>query len=115
MPASVQPMASATTMTPSGIASMALRRDKPVWLVIVVTKADLFPDEVDDAVRYYSPGSGSPFAAKLDELGPVIATQRDLRRAAALVRGRRVAEGVRAIVVPGSMGVRRAAEAALRA
>ena len=47
---------------------MALRRDKPVWLVIVVTKADLFPDEVDDAVRYYSPGSGSPFAAKLDEL-----------------------------------------------
>ena len=47
---------------------MALRRDKPVWLVIVVTKADLFPDEVDEAVRYYSPGSGSPFAAKLDEL-----------------------------------------------
>ena len=34
----------------------------------------------------------------------------DLRRAAALVRGRRVAPGVRAIVVPGSMAVRRAAE-----
>lgn len=56
------------TITAHRIASMALRRDRPVWLVIVVTKADLFPDEVDDAVRYYSPGSGSPFAAKLDEL-----------------------------------------------
>lgn len=56
------------TITAHRIASMALRRDKPVWLVIVVTKADLFPDEVDEAVRYYSPGSGSPFATKLDEL-----------------------------------------------
>ena len=56
------------TITAHRIASMALRRDKPVWLVIVVTKTDLFPDEVDEAVRYYSPGSGSPFAAKLDEL-----------------------------------------------
>lgn len=35
----------------------------------------------------------------------------DLRRAAAIVRGRQVATGVRAIVVPGSMAVRRAAEA----
>lgn len=35
----------------------------------------------------------------------------DLRRAAAIVRGKRVAPGVRAIVVPGSMAVRRAAEA----
>lgn len=35
----------------------------------------------------------------------------DLRRAAAIVRGRSVAKGVRAIVVPGSMAVRRAAEA----
>lgn len=35
----------------------------------------------------------------------------DLRRAAALVRGHRVASGVQAIVVPGSMAVRRAAEA----
>lgn len=35
----------------------------------------------------------------------------DLRRAAALVEGRHVAPGVQAIVVPGSMGVRRAAEA----
>jgi 3-isopropylmalate/(R)-2-methylmalate dehydratase large subunit len=35
----------------------------------------------------------------------------DLQRAAAVVRGRRVAEGVRAIVVPGSSAVKRAAEA----
>ncbi|QBF47706.1 GTPase domain-containing protein [Janibacter limosus] len=56
------------TITSHRIASMALRRDRPVWLVIVVTKADLFPDGVEDAVRYYSPGSGSPFAVKLDEL-----------------------------------------------
>lgn len=34
----------------------------------------------------------------------------DLRRAAAILRGRRVAPGVRAICVPGSMGVRRQAE-----
>ncbi len=35
----------------------------------------------------------------------------DLRRAAAILRGRRVAAGVRAICVPGSMSVKRAAEA----
>jgi 3-isopropylmalate/(R)-2-methylmalate dehydratase large subunit len=35
----------------------------------------------------------------------------DLESAAAVLRGRRVADGVRAIVVPGSTGVRRAAEA----
>lgn len=50
------------------IASMAVRRDHPIWLVIVVTKADLFPEQIDEAIRYYSPGSGSPFAEKLDEL-----------------------------------------------
>ncbi len=35
----------------------------------------------------------------------------DLRRAAAILRGRKVAAGVRAICVPGSMSVKRAAEA----
>jgi 3-isopropylmalate/(R)-2-methylmalate dehydratase large subunit len=35
----------------------------------------------------------------------------DLRRAAALVKGKRVAPGVKGLVVPGSMSVRRAAEA----
>ena len=50
------------------IASMAVRRDRPVWLVIAVTKTDLFPDEIDEVLHYYSPGSESPFGAKLDEL-----------------------------------------------
>jgi hypothetical protein len=55
-------------ITSHRIASMAVRRDKPVWLVIAVTKADLYPDEVDEVVQYYSPGSGSPFGDKVDEL-----------------------------------------------
>lgn len=50
------------------IASMAVRRHKPIWLIIAVTKTDLYPDDVDDVVRYYSPGSGSPFAARVDAL-----------------------------------------------
>lgn len=56
------------TITAHRIASMAIRRDRPIWLVICVTKTDLYPDAVDEAVRYYSPGSGSPFARRLDEL-----------------------------------------------
>lgn len=56
------------TVTAHRIAAMAVRRDRPVWLIIVVTKTDLFEDEVEEALRYYSPGSGSPFGAKLDEL-----------------------------------------------
>ena len=56
------------SITAHRIASMAVRRDRPIWLVVVVTKTDLFPGELDEAIRYYSPGSGSPFAAKLDEL-----------------------------------------------
>ncbi len=55
-------------ITSHRIASMAVRRDKPVWLVIAVTKADLYAEELDAAVQYYSPGSGSPFGNKIDEL-----------------------------------------------
>ncbi|XVX20412.1 GTPase [Actinomycetota bacterium] len=55
-------------ITSHRIASMAVRRSHPTWLVIAVTKADLFADELDEAIEYYSPGSGSPFAAKLDDL-----------------------------------------------
>jgi hypothetical protein len=55
-------------ITAHRIASMAVRRDKPVWLVIAVTKADLYADDLDEVVRYYSPGSGSPFGNKVDEL-----------------------------------------------
>lgn len=56
------------TITAHRIASLAVRRDRPIWLVIAVTKADLFPEQVEEAVRYYSPGSGSPFGDKVDEL-----------------------------------------------
>lgn len=56
------------TITAHRIASLAVRRDKPIWLVIAVTKADLYPDDVDEAVQYYSPGSGSPFGDKVDDL-----------------------------------------------
>jgi hypothetical protein len=55
-------------ITAHRIASMAVRRDKPVWLVIAVTKTDLYADELDEVVKYYSPGSGSPFGDRIDEL-----------------------------------------------
>jgi hypothetical protein len=47
---------------------MAVRRNKPIWLIIAVTKTDLYPDDVDEVVRYYSPGGGSPFADRVDAL-----------------------------------------------
>lgn len=50
------------------LAAMAVRRTHPVWLIIVVTKADLFENDIEEAVRYYSPGSGTPFGNKVDEL-----------------------------------------------
>ena len=56
------------TITGHRLASMSVRRDRPVWLVIAVTKTDLYPDQVEEAVRYYSPGSGSPFGDLVDEL-----------------------------------------------
>ena len=56
------------TITSHRIASMAVRRNKPIWLIIAVTKIDLYPDDVDEMVRYYSPGSGSPFAERVDAL-----------------------------------------------
>ncbi|MBF4160208.1 GTPase domain-containing protein [Nocardioides acrostichi] len=49
------------------IAAMAVRRPRPIWLVVAVTKADLLEDPAD-AVRRYSPGSGTPFGDRLDEL-----------------------------------------------
>jgi hypothetical protein len=55
-------------ITAHRIAAMAVRRDRPTWLIVAVTKADLFADDVESAVRYYSPGSGSPFGDRLDEL-----------------------------------------------
>ena len=56
------------TVTSHRIAAMAVRREHPTWLVVVVTKVDLYPGEVDEVVRSYSPGSGTPFGDRLDEL-----------------------------------------------
>ncbi|WP_435742352.1 hypothetical protein [Nocardioides sp. SYSU DS0663] len=56
------------TVTSHRIASLAVRRPHPTWLVVVVTKVDLFADDVDEVVRSYSPGSGTPFGDRLDEL-----------------------------------------------
>ncbi|KRF46307.1 hypothetical protein ASH01_22165 [Terrabacter sp. Soil811] len=56
------------TITSHRIASLAVRRSKPIWLIIAVTKTDLYPDDVDEAVHYYSPGSGTPFGDKVDAL-----------------------------------------------
>ena len=56
------------TVTSHLIAAMAVRREYPTWLVIVVTKADLYADSIDEVVRSYSPGSGTPFGDRLDEL-----------------------------------------------
>jgi hypothetical protein len=55
-------------VTAHRIASMAVRRERPTWLIVVVTKADLFPEDVEAVVRSYSPGSGTPFGDRLDEL-----------------------------------------------
>lgn len=55
-------------ITAHRVAAMAVRRQHPTWLIIAVTKTDLYPGEIDDVVRYYSPGSGSPFGDRLDEL-----------------------------------------------
>jgi hypothetical protein len=56
------------TITAHRIASMAVRRPHPTWLIVVVTKVDLYPDAIDEVVRSYSPGSGTPFGNRLDEL-----------------------------------------------
>ncbi len=55
-------------ITAHRIASMAVRRERPTWLIIAVTKADLYPSRIEEAVHHYSPGSGSPFADRVDEL-----------------------------------------------
>jgi hypothetical protein len=55
-------------ITAHRIAAMAVRRSRPTWLIVVVTKVDLFADSVEDVVRSYSPGSGTPFGDRLDEL-----------------------------------------------
>src|SRR5688572_3887615 len=38
------------TVTSHRIASMAVRRNHPTWLIVVVTKVDLYPDDIDEVV-----------------------------------------------------------------
>lgn len=83
-------------ITAHRIASMAVRRERPTWLVVAVTKADLFADDVDAAVQYYSPGSGSPFGDKLDELRALAGGARlsiDVLPVCAQGGGRKAADG----------------------
>ena len=56
------------SITAHRIAAMAIRRPHPTWLIVVVTKVDLYVDDVDAVVSSYSPGSGTPFGDRLDEL-----------------------------------------------
>ena len=75
----------------------------------------MVPDDKPRALEYMGlapdrPLAGTPIDAAF--IGSCTnARLTDLRRAAALVRGRQIAKGVRGIVVPGSGAVRRAAEA----
>jgi hypothetical protein len=41
---------------------------KPKWLLVAVTKADLFCDKLDEAREYYSPNGKSKFAKRLKDL-----------------------------------------------
>ena len=76
---------------------------------------DPIPDGPSDAFSYMGVGRGhrlSDYPLDGAFIGSCTnARLSDLEAAADVIRGRRVAEGVRAIVVPGSMNVRRAAEA----
>jgi 3-isopropylmalate/(R)-2-methylmalate dehydratase large subunit len=71
-------------------------------------------DAVERALRYMDLEPGTPITdVRIDRVFIGSCTNariEDLRAAAAVVDGRRVAEGVRAIVVPGSAGVKRQAE-----
>lgn len=70
-------------------------------MVRALAYMDLTPGTPLDAIPIQRAFIGSCTNARLS----------DLREAAAILRGRRVAEGVEAMVVPGSSSVRRAAEA----
>lgn len=41
---------------------------RPTWMIIAVTKIDLYSDKLDDAKSYYSPHSNSPFSDRMRQL-----------------------------------------------
>lgn len=44
------------------------RHHKPKWLLVAVTKADLFADHLTSVEKYYSPHGASPFVSRLNQL-----------------------------------------------
>ena len=50
------------------------KHQKPKWLLIAVTKADLFYDKLDEAREYYSPNGKSKFAKRLKDLQTQVGT-----------------------------------------
>jgi hypothetical protein len=95
------------TVTAHRIAAMAVRRPHPTWLVVVVTKVDLYPDSVEDAVHSYSPGSGTPFGDRIDELRALAGALEALGRRPARVqppRGVQLGDGQAAGRVPRRAG-----------
>lgn len=100
-------------MDASAIAPMVSWGTSPQATVAVTGKvpADAVPAMLDYmALEPGTPLAGTPIDAAF--IGSCTnARLSDLRRAAALLKGRKVAPGVRAICVPGSSAVKRAAEA----
>ena len=77
-------------ITAHRIASMAVRRDQPVWLVIAVTKTDLYADELDDVVALLLPGERLALRRQARRAaGPRRRREAVGRRAAGLEPGRR--------------------------
>ncbi|MBX9731021.1 MAG: 3-isopropylmalate dehydratase large subunit [Sphingomonas sp.] len=105
--ASIEPMVTWGTSPQSAAAINASVPDQ-------ATSA-LSPQGYVQALDYIGLAPGQPLAGQPIDVAFIgsctNARLSDLRRAAAIVRGQHVAPGVRAIVVPGSMAVRRAAEA----
>lgn len=101
------------TMDASAIAPMVSWGTSPQESVAVTGKvpADAVPAMLDYmALEPGTPLAGTPIDAAF--IGSCTnARLSDLRRAAALLKGRKVAPGIRAICVPGSSAVKRAAEA----
>lgn len=50
------------------------KHHKPSWLIVAVTKADLFPNELEQARKLYSPSGNSDSVAPLRELSEFVGT-----------------------------------------
>jgi 3-isopropylmalate/(R)-2-methylmalate dehydratase large subunit len=90
--------------------SVALDAAVPTWEASALER-----DTFERVIRYMGVSPGQPLSTLAVDAAFIGSCTNsrlsDLRRAADVLRGRRVAAGVRAICVPGSMAVRRSAEA----